>query len=448
MSDSANARGRAGVGGSAPAAPSGRHRAAARGIRRYHLQRPFWIYVGLTLLVSLAAVAGENNLLYWIFGLMAAALVISGIVSGVMMSGLRVRRLDPQHGLVGESLVVRYAVINRNRIVPAFNIHIEERAGGPQTTWKRLMAPAAAWVMHIGPREQAHGEAVFWPSGRGEARFDELRVWTTFPFGMIKKSITLSQPQHTLIYPRRYQLGRRVLKAIAPEAPIGAKISRHSGAGDDYYGMREYRAGDSLRSIAWKRSACLDQLICVERSRPTPPKLRVALNLTAPAPKDPGAPLLNEEKAISLAASIVQAADLAGFEVGLSVLGPDGIIMPIRHSKWHLDRLMGALARIDLATPRGKLRTRRLIPDAERAALVVVHPDGVDPRLGRADAWHLSAAQLESLTVRPIGWDPSLQRTAVTGAASDAAAVAPQRPPPTRPPTRPRTRPRTREQAA
>ncbi|MHC4108617.1 MAG: DUF58 domain-containing protein [Planctomycetota bacterium] len=414
-----------------PAASSGRRRAAARGIRRYHLQRPFWVYIGLTLLVALAAVAGQNNLLYWIFGVMAAALVISGMVSGVTMSGLRVRRLDPQHGLVGESLAVRYVVINRNRLVPAFNIHIEERAGEPQATWGRLTAPAAAWVMHIGPREKAHGEAVFWPSRRGEARFDQLRVWTTFPFGMIKKSITLSQPQHTLIYPRRYQLGRRVLEALAPEAPIGAKISRLSGAGDDYYGMREYRAGDSLRSVAWKRSACLDQLICVERSRSTPPKLRVALNLTAEAPEGPDALRSSEEKAISLAASIIHAADLAGFEVALSVLGPEPVIMPIRRSKWHLDRIMGALARIDLAAPRGKLRGRRLIPDAERAGLVVVHPDGVDPRLGRSDAWHLSAAQLESLTVRPIGWDPSLPRAVGSGAASDAP-VGPDRRPPSR----------------
>ena len=110
MSDSANARGRGGGGASAPAAPPGRHRAAARGIRRCHLQRPFWIYVGLTLLVALAAVAGQNNLLYWIFGVMAAALVISGIVSGIKMSGLRVRRLDQQHGLLGESFDTRSSI--------------------------------------------------------------------------------------------------------------------------------------------------------------------------------------------------------------------------------------------------------------------------------------------------------------------------------------------------
>ena len=113
-------------------------------VRRYHLHLPGFLYVGLTLLVAVAAVNRQNNLLYWILGVMIAALLISGVVSGLLMQGLRVKRLVAGHGVVGEPLAVRYAVTNRNRLIPAFDIHIEERPVGGARGWARGMDPARA----------------------------------------------------------------------------------------------------------------------------------------------------------------------------------------------------------------------------------------------------------------------------------------------------------------
>jgi uncharacterized protein (DUF58 family) len=244
-----------------------------------------------------------------------------------------------------------------------------------------------------------------------EVGFDQLRIWTTFPFGIVKKSITISQPQHTLIYPLLYELRPEVLGAVAPQGLSGTKISPHTGAGDDYYGMREFRPGDQLRQIAWKRTACLDQLVCLERTKPTPPRLRVVVNLTTPTDRlpvkddgDTSARAL-EERAISLAASIVHAADRNGFEVGLTLPGIGQPSLLIRRSHWHRSKIMAALAGIDLDAPR--------VPPGpapatygERAGQIVIHPHRVEPALGRDDALHLTAGQLATLTVRAVGWDP------------------------------------------
>lgn len=372
--------------------------------RRYHLHLPGLIYVALSILVGLAAMNRQNNLLFAVLGLMVAGVLVSGLVSGLMLRGLRVQRLLSRHGAVGRALVVGYAVTNRRRFLPAFDVHIEERQAG----WQRLMLPAAAWLMHLGPRETAHGEALFWPTRRGEARFGELRVWTTFPFGIIKKSITLDQPQHVLICPRLYALERRVLDAVGPQGLAGIKVSPRPpdpAGGDDYWGMRDYRPGDSARSIAWKRSACLDQLVVLERTAPAPPRLRVILSLVAPpaARRDGAGDHQREERAISLVASIIHEAGRRGIEVGLSVLGTGLPPLPIRHSHWHREKLMGALAAIDLDAPRRR-RVRSPAADTERAAQIVVHPDRVDPALGRQDAWHFSARQLEALVAAPLGW--------------------------------------------
>ena len=48
------------------------------------------------------------------------------------------------------------------------------------------------------------------------------------------------------------------------------------------------------------------------------------------------------------ALSIIEAADHAGFEVGLSVLGIADQPLPVRHGKWHLSRLMARLAALDV----------------------------------------------------------------------------------------------------
>jgi uncharacterized protein (DUF58 family) len=381
--------------------------------RRYHLHLPGFLYVGLTVVVGLAAVNRQNNLLFWILGVMLAALLISGLVSGVMMQSLRVKRLVAGNGVVGEPLTVRYAVTNRSRLFPAFGIHLEERPVAGGTGWPRLMAPARAWVMHLGPGETVHGEAVFWPRCRGKARLDELRIWTTFPFGIVKKSITISQPQHTLIYPLLYELRRDVLSAVAPQGLSGTKISPRTGAGDDYYGMREFRPGDQIRQIAWKRSACLDQLVCLERTRPTPPRLRVVVNLTTPTHKlplraeDGGSTSARrlEERAISLAASIVHAADREGYEVGLTLAGTGEPSLLIRRGHWHRSKIMAALAGTDLETERAP-HEPTLATHGERAGQIVIHPHRVEPAVGRDDALHLTAGQLDNLVVRAIGWDP------------------------------------------
>lgn len=391
--------------------------------RRYHIHMPGVVYAVSVLLVGLAAMNSQNNLLFWVFGTMFAGLVISGIVSGAMMLGVHIRRFDPHHSAVGEPMIVRYALTNRNRIIPIFNVYIEERplrvdsghTDQQGSGWQHFSPPARAWIMHAGPGETVHGEAVFWPTSRGEMHLREVRVWTTFPFGIIKKSVSRDLPQHTLIYPRAYRLRSDLFHLIEAPAPIGTKLSQQSGPGDDYYGMREYREGDSVRNIAWKRSALLDDLVCIDRSMPSPPRLRVVLDLTRPtnalrvSENDRWSARELEERAVSLAASILRAAEREGFEIGLTVLGTNLPRFAVRQSHWHLGKLMAALAGIDLDMPR---QQQELPPvgQAEHCGLIVVHPDRSEMIASRDDVVYLTGRQLDDLSLGPMGWDPVQQQ--------------------------------------
>lgn len=420
--------------------------AAGKGTRvsqRLRMHATGLIYIGMIFVIAMVAMNTQNNLLFWAFGILLAGLLLSIGVSRLMLSGLTVRRLDPSYGAVGEPLVVRYEFRNRRRWLPVFSMHcaelpVDERATNGRSLlrrgrsdarngvdrrarpWQRMLAPASAWVMHIAGRETTHADSVYWPTQRGLIRFHRLRLWTTFPMGIIRRTLTMSQAHHTLVFPRLYMLRPELLERFMPVGVIGMRMSQRPGKGEEYYGVREYREGDSMRHISWKRTARTDELVTIERSRPSPPKLRVVLNLLRTtdelrlADDSTQAKRDAEERAISLAASILHAADSTGYEVGLSVLGFDIPRMPLRRSRWHLGKMLAALAALDLDATR-QPRSRGAVPDAERAGLVMVHPDRVDPSLGRDDVWHLTSAQLESITTGVLGWEPSRMRPSPGG---------------------------------
>src|SRR5687767_5189682 len=100
-------------------------------LQRLRPYLPGLIYIGRTVLTGLAAMNNQNNLLFWIFGVLIAAAIISITLATLVLRCADVRRLDPHYGAVGEPLIMRYAVTNRSRWMSIFNIHIAEQPPQP-----------------------------------------------------------------------------------------------------------------------------------------------------------------------------------------------------------------------------------------------------------------------------------------------------------------------------
>ena len=58
------------------------------------------LYAALAALIAIVAMQTQLNFLFWIFGVMVAGIVLSALIGGFMISGLKIRRLDPHHGAV------------------------------------------------------------------------------------------------------------------------------------------------------------------------------------------------------------------------------------------------------------------------------------------------------------------------------------------------------------
>jgi uncharacterized protein (DUF58 family) len=363
--------------------------AGAPPVRRYHFHFPGVLYVAVTLFLAVGAVNSQNNLLFVALGLAIGGLMVSGILSGASLLGLRIERDPIARAAVGAPLRISYTITNANRLFPAFGLNLMELGGSGPRAWQRFMPQPRAFAAQIGPRRSIRVETTVTPTRRGAAEFLHLQVWTTFPFGLTRKSVTFEIPTTVLIRPVELPLRPDVVNDLVAQAPVGLGAERAPGPGEEFFGLRDYVPGDSPRWVAWRRSARTGQLIVRQQAAPSPLRLWVVLALERDFESgEPGG-----ERAIALAAALVRAAAADGVAVGLVTHGS-------RHAPAsgarHAERVVLDLVLLDSAsvrTPIGGGLGR------SGACIVVSAGGGLMPGLPR-HARDLAAASLEPFLLR------------------------------------------------
>jgi uncharacterized protein (DUF58 family) len=357
--------------------------------------KPAVAYLLAVGLIGPTAIFKGNNLLVLMLAVVLVMGGLSVIVSWLSIRRLSIKRIVPEWGEVGEQFRIRYQVRRISRWLPSFGLYVVDEMSSEQV---RVDRPA--WIMHVGPGEQVHGDARVTALRRGRLRLHSIEASTSFPFGLLRRRRRTNERRDIIIYPRRHTLRPGVLRASGAEKLDGPRSGRRRGAGSEWYGTRPALGQDSLRDIAWKLTAHRDELICLDRAAPSPTRIRVVLDLrraTGELLVRGGVdPRRVEERAIELAASVVQQLHNTGCEVGLMVPGLQAEATPIRSSAWHVHRLLTRLADLDLDSSRGHWNeTDR----ADRSGAVVIQPDRVQPLRGFPEALYLTASQLDHLSI-------------------------------------------------
>ena len=383
--------------------------------RRYHFHLPGVMYIAVTLFLALGAINSQNNLLFCSLGLAIGGLLVSGVLSGSALMGLRLERRPPAHTSVGRATTLRYDLSNRNRFFPAFGLTLEELPvadNSRRPTWPGLLPAPRAFAAAAPARSTVHASATIIPVRRGRADFLAARAWTTFPFGLARKSVTFHLPQTMIVLPPELALRSGVIEDLTARSPHGVGGERSPGMGDEFFGLREYVPGDSPRRIAWRRTARTGDLVVRQNTTPSPLRLWVVLDLDrrgsprlspgqATAPLEPVARSslashVLDERAIALAAAILRNAADQDIAVGLSV-PPARLLHPPRLGRFHLDRLLAELALLDLAAARRSGSVGFPDPVARSGACLVVHTGEIDRSFGPRHARHLRAADLDRM---------------------------------------------------
>ncbi len=213
---------------------------------------------GVLVLVGLAAINSEANLLLLVFGLGLGALVLSAAACMLMVGRLDAERVLPGAGVAGAPFDLTYVLRRRGR-GRCWALQVGESPlarGSP-----RLPRGFIPWMER---RAEQRLQVRATIAHRGRVRLRGIRLRSTFPFGLFSCFVDLPAPAQLVIYPSVGRM-RRDLWRNAGYGRSSAGRSRSSiTGGEEVYGIREYRAGDNPRWIHWRRTAHLGRLVIRE----------------------------------------------------------------------------------------------------------------------------------------------------------------------------------------
>lgn len=315
---------------------------------QYEFTRIGAAFLGLIIIIAVAALNTGNNLLFIVVSAMLAAILVSGLASALVLSGLELDILLPVHVFARRKMLGRVSLHNTRRLLPAISVSVVPRTKKrkarrkwqrgtwtfppgrpPDKAWLRLMD----WVWKPQPANEAQGEILagpvyfsYVPSGSGtiadvELRFERrgryaqegLGLATRFPFSFLTKTLSVPFTREIIVYPAVEQTDEffEVLPLITGEFQAFVR-----GRGYDLYRIREYMPEDTARHVDWKATAKTGELKVREFTREDERRLRMVFD-------NPAASLVSDsayEKSVALAASL--AWHFAGEAAQLSFVAP------------------------------------------------------------------------------------------------------------------------------
>ena len=295
------------------------------------------IFVLLSLAIGAAAVNTGNNVLYLIFSLMLALIVVSGVLSRRMLSGLNPKLEFPSHIFAGISNVCYISIENRKRAWPSIGIRfIVKNASFPSVSRYFFYLPA---------KTEIHGFAPIVFPRRGSFSLKEMELQTRFPFSFFLKMRRFFPNQHVLVYPRVYRLSdemvNHVTEGMMAESP-------YRGDSQQLLHLRDYTPFDAHKRIHWKASAKTEKLLVKEFQKEHGRDLFIYFNCYPGRLDGQNSNLF--EKAVSFIASL--AFFFVQKEIGAKIVFP-GQIFHMGGKGFSVVALLGYLAALQPDAPPG-----------------------------------------------------------------------------------------------
>jgi len=291
-----------------------------------------------TTLIGLTAVDADVNLLLMLFGLCVGAFLVNFLLGWRCLRFIRIRRIAPDAAVVGQQFDLRYVVTNRHRWITARALIIEDEAYSSAT-----IPNPQGFITALAPGETRTINIPYLCDLRGRLTFSSFRVMSGFPFNLLVKWRRLLDEREMVIYPMLGSLRAdpRSFARALDTSSNSSNLGRQRGE-EEYFGIREYRHGDSLRKIHWRRSARTGQLMIRETAATATQQYWCIVD--SRRIKEDDAAAENLEHVLSAAATFVCAVLEQGASVGLICNGDPLIILPPGAGRAHRPRLLRELA--------------------------------------------------------------------------------------------------------
>jgi uncharacterized protein (DUF58 family) len=261
------------------------------------------LFIGLTLLIGMAAVNSGHNLLYLVFSVMLALLLVSGALARLNLRGLSVQRRYPLEFHCDQPVPVHLEIHNAKRLFASFALRVQDFLI-PENPGREGEEPirVTAFAPMVRPGRTARRTMYLRLPRRGLYRMVSLRVISRHPFGFFQRALRLDVGGQLLVFPR---LVPTHLLAPYVQSALGEREADRKGVGMGLFGIRNYQPGDPARLIHWKQSAKGQGLKLKEFEEERSLAFRLILDLRC---ADPQATAQGDdfEKAVSLTASLAR----------------------------------------------------------------------------------------------------------------------------------------------
>jgi uncharacterized protein (DUF58 family) len=303
-----------------------------------------FLVLALSLAMILIGINSQSGWLFWLAGLLIAALLTSWAISLLEVRKLALsRRHRPEIG-EEEPLRVDLDIRNGSRFsrnlievidedpgdggprgkarLKAKHRPLREQFRDPSPAEKESPASSGGRAAFLLQRMEAGGEATI-SYQRGALRRGVYEDWPAYFYsegiiGLARHSSRVRPHSRLVVLPRYTELGSfPLVDSFLHHQRTPQEYSSKKGAGIDYYGVREFRSGDPLRHVHWRTTARRGELVVREFERETGTPLVVLVDNGSGGDSQREYSSLLDSGA-RLAASVVHYAHYAGHPVILA----------------------------------------------------------------------------------------------------------------------------------
>ena len=181
--------------------------------------------------------------------LVFAFTIIDYILLFIIKGGLKGNRIMGQKFSIGDNNTVGVSIINSYPF-KIYGLLIDEL---PEQFQERNFS------IHISaaPMARAKTSYTLRPTSRGEYGFGSLLCYVSSPLGLLQRRFELDKPIDIKVYPAYQQLKKYQLQLLGNnESRVpGLKRIRRLGHSLEFEKIKDYVAGDDVRTINWKATA-------------------------------------------------------------------------------------------------------------------------------------------------------------------------------------------------
>lgn len=187
-----------------------------------------FLYLALILITFIAGINYGNNLILGFCFLLSAILCISFYLTFKQLHALHIEVVNIEVGQVGQVLTLKLFLKQKSNVARYLQIqwHDQEQ------------------IFYLDQAQQSL-ELGFFPQQRGEYAFDAIKIYSTYPLGLVRAWTYLNLKQKVWIAPKAYDWQKEHKN----------QPSHTNDSLDEFRELRTFQQGDSYQNVAWKQVA-------------------------------------------------------------------------------------------------------------------------------------------------------------------------------------------------